>query len=134
VNRRDHEQTTPPEPLTGLQGEGGTGRRQGRSNHRPAGQRRRDWSLLKLDARDSPKHLLIAKLVDEQRRAHDGRPCPGVSGERDSYDRRGSRSLCRTRGTQAAGSCASIPGEHPATVSEGYEMGIANHLPVGKSP
>src|SRR5882724_6696403 len=37
VNRRDHEQTTPPEPLTGLQGEGGTGRRQGRPNHRTAG-------------------------------------------------------------------------------------------------
>src|ERR1700740_527888 len=30
VNRRNHEQTTPPEPLTGLQGEGGSGRRQGR--------------------------------------------------------------------------------------------------------
>jgi hypothetical protein len=30
VNRRDHEQTTPPEPLSGLQGEGGSGRRQGR--------------------------------------------------------------------------------------------------------
>jgi hypothetical protein len=37
VNRRDHEQTTPPEPLTGLQGEGGAGRRQGRPNHRTAG-------------------------------------------------------------------------------------------------
>src|SRR6266581_8997046 len=37
VNRRDHEQTTPPEPLTGLQGEGGSGRRQGRPNHRTAG-------------------------------------------------------------------------------------------------
>src|SRR5882672_2922655 len=37
VNRRNHEQTTPPEPLTGLQGEGGPGRRQGRSHNRPAG-------------------------------------------------------------------------------------------------
>src|SRR5258707_6434777 len=37
VNRRDHEQTTAPEPLTGLQGEGGSGRRQGRPNHRPTG-------------------------------------------------------------------------------------------------
>src|ERR1700731_801115 len=37
VNRRNHEQTTPPEPLTGLQGEGGSGRRQGRPHHRPAG-------------------------------------------------------------------------------------------------
>ena len=27
VNRRNHEQTTPPEPLTGLQGEGGSGRK-----------------------------------------------------------------------------------------------------------
>ena len=27
VHRRNHEQTTPPEPLTGLQGEGGSGRR-----------------------------------------------------------------------------------------------------------
>src|ERR1700731_3844925 len=37
VNRRYHEQTTPAEPLSGLQGEGGSGRRQGRPNHRPAG-------------------------------------------------------------------------------------------------
>src|ERR1700730_11519716 len=37
VNRRNHEQTTPPEPLTGLQGEGGAGRRQGRPHNRPAG-------------------------------------------------------------------------------------------------
>src|SRR5271155_6201748 len=37
VNRRNHEQTTPPEPLTGLQGEGGSSRRQGRPHHRPAG-------------------------------------------------------------------------------------------------
>jgi Protein of unknown function (DUF4038) len=37
VNRRNHEQTTPPEPLTGLQGEGGSSRRQGRSHNRPAG-------------------------------------------------------------------------------------------------
>src|SRR6266436_3043782 len=37
VNRRNHEQTTPAEPLSGLQGEGGSGRRQGRSNHRPTG-------------------------------------------------------------------------------------------------
>src|SRR6516165_9098912 len=37
VNRRDHEQTTPPEPLAGLQGEGGPGRHQGRPNDRPAG-------------------------------------------------------------------------------------------------
>src|SRR6266851_3099180 len=37
VNRRNHEQTTPPEPLTGLQGEGGSGRRQGRSDDSPAG-------------------------------------------------------------------------------------------------
>src|SRR6266851_3428085 len=37
VNRRNHEQTTPPEPLTGLQGEGGPGRRQGRPHNRPAG-------------------------------------------------------------------------------------------------
>src|ERR1700757_4363927 len=37
VNRRDHEQTTPAEPLTGLQGEGGSGRHQGRSDDSPAG-------------------------------------------------------------------------------------------------
>src|SRR6516165_9813931 len=37
VNRSDHEQTTPPEPLAGLQGEGGPGRHQGRPNDRPAG-------------------------------------------------------------------------------------------------
>src|SRR4051812_36105885 len=37
VNRRNHEQTTPPEPLTGLQGEGGSGRRQGRPHNRPVG-------------------------------------------------------------------------------------------------
>ena len=37
VNRRNHDQTTSPEPLTGLQGEGGSGRRQGRPNHSPAG-------------------------------------------------------------------------------------------------
>ena|SRR5450631_612991 len=37
VHRRNHEQTTPPEPLTGLQGEGGSGRRQGRPHNRPAG-------------------------------------------------------------------------------------------------
>jgi hypothetical protein len=37
VNRRNHEQTTSPEPLTGLQGEGGAGRHQGRPNHRPTG-------------------------------------------------------------------------------------------------
>src|SRR5690349_9703865 len=37
VNRRNHEQTTPPEPLTGLQGEGGSGRHQGRAYHRPTG-------------------------------------------------------------------------------------------------
>src|SRR6266853_7042830 len=37
VNRRDHEETTPPEPLSGLQGEGGSGRRQGRPNDSPAG-------------------------------------------------------------------------------------------------
>src|ERR1700751_2528996 len=37
VNGRNHEQTPPPEPLTGLQGEGGSGRRQGRPHHRPAG-------------------------------------------------------------------------------------------------
>ena len=30
--QRNHEQTTPAEPLTGLQGEGGFGRRQGRPN------------------------------------------------------------------------------------------------------
>ena len=30
MNRRDHEQTSTPEPLAGLQGEGGSGRRQGR--------------------------------------------------------------------------------------------------------
>jgi transposase len=35
VNRSNHEQTTPPEPLTGLQAEGGSGRRQGRPYHRP---------------------------------------------------------------------------------------------------
>src|SRR5450631_1358452 len=35
VNRRNHEQTTPPEPLTGLQGEGGSGSRQGRPHNRP---------------------------------------------------------------------------------------------------
>jgi len=37
VNRRNHEQTTPPEPLTGLQGKGGSGRRQGRPDNRPVG-------------------------------------------------------------------------------------------------
>src|ERR1700758_1177103 len=37
VNRRSHEQTTPPEPLTGLQGEGGSGRHQGRPYYRPTG-------------------------------------------------------------------------------------------------
>src|SRR5258706_8506035 len=37
VNRRNHEQTPPPEPLTRLQGEGGSGRRQGRPHNRPAG-------------------------------------------------------------------------------------------------
>src|ERR1700737_5300105 len=37
ANRRDHEQTTPPEPHTGLQGEGGACRRQGRSNAGAAG-------------------------------------------------------------------------------------------------
>src|SRR6266851_3823192 len=37
VNRRDHEETTPPEPLSGLQGEGGAGRRQGRPDNRPVG-------------------------------------------------------------------------------------------------
>jgi len=36
VNRRNHEQTTPPEPLTGLQGEGGAGGREGRPHNRPA--------------------------------------------------------------------------------------------------
>ena len=35
--RRDHEQTTPPEPLTGLQGEGGAGRHLGRSDDSPTG-------------------------------------------------------------------------------------------------
>src|SRR5882762_4875192 len=37
VNRRNHEETTPPEPLSGLQDEGGAGRRQGRPHNRPAG-------------------------------------------------------------------------------------------------
>ncbi|WP_410051590.1 glycosyltransferase family 25 protein [Bradyrhizobium sp. SZCCHNR2020] len=37
ANRRDHEETTPPEPLTGLQGEGGPGCHQGRSDDRPTG-------------------------------------------------------------------------------------------------
>src|ERR1700737_3051888 len=37
VNRRNHEQTTPPAPLSGLQGDGGSGRRQGRPHNRPAG-------------------------------------------------------------------------------------------------
>src|SRR5882757_11268542 len=36
ANRRDHEQTTAPEPLTGLQGEGGARRHQGRPNDSPA--------------------------------------------------------------------------------------------------
>ena len=35
--RRDHEQTTAPEPHTGLQGEGGACRRQGRPNDSSAG-------------------------------------------------------------------------------------------------
>ncbi|MGH9806586.1 MAG: DNA cytosine methyltransferase [Terriglobia bacterium] len=35
--RRDHEQTTAPEPPTGLQGEGGACRRQGRSDDSPTG-------------------------------------------------------------------------------------------------
>src|SRR5213080_1332012 len=37
VNRRNHEQTTPPQPLTGLQGKGGSRRRQGRPHNRPVG-------------------------------------------------------------------------------------------------
>src|SRR6476646_4984910 len=37
VNRRNHEQTTPAEPLSGLQGKGGSGRRQGRPNRRSTG-------------------------------------------------------------------------------------------------
>src|SRR6202022_3890459 len=37
ANRRDHEQTTAPEPHTGLQGEGGACRRQGRPDHSSAG-------------------------------------------------------------------------------------------------
>src|SRR5258706_5181856 len=37
VNRRNHEQTTPAEPLSGLQGEGGSGRRQGRPNDSSTG-------------------------------------------------------------------------------------------------
>src|SRR4249919_3197416 len=37
VNRRNHEQTAPAEPLSGLQGEGGSGRRQGRPNRRSTG-------------------------------------------------------------------------------------------------
>src|ERR1700751_6382803 len=35
--RRDDEQTTAPEPYTGLQGESGAGRHQGRSNAGPTG-------------------------------------------------------------------------------------------------
>src|SRR5260221_518706 len=35
--RRDDEQTTAPEPYTGLQGESGAGRHQGRSNAWPTG-------------------------------------------------------------------------------------------------
>src|ERR1700682_1994013 len=35
--RRDDEQTTAPEPYTGLQGESGAGRHQGRSNACPTG-------------------------------------------------------------------------------------------------
>jgi hypothetical protein len=37
ANRRDHEQTTAPEPLTGLQGEGGACRRQGRPDDSSTG-------------------------------------------------------------------------------------------------
>src|SRR5712664_344941 len=37
ANRRDHEQTTAPEPLTGLQGEGGAGSHQGRPDDCPTG-------------------------------------------------------------------------------------------------
>src|SRR5258705_9672647 len=37
VNRRNHEQTTPAEPLSGLQGEGGSGPRQGRPNDSSTG-------------------------------------------------------------------------------------------------
>src|SRR5260370_551457 len=37
ANRRDYEQTTAPEPHTGIQGQGGTRRRQGRSNAGSAG-------------------------------------------------------------------------------------------------
>src|ERR1700737_2378043 len=37
ANRRDHEQTTAPEPHTGLQGQGGACRRQGRPNGGSAG-------------------------------------------------------------------------------------------------
>src|ERR1700686_4025220 len=37
VNRRDHDETTAPEPHTGLQGEGGACRRQGRSDAGSAG-------------------------------------------------------------------------------------------------
>src|SRR5882757_1723712 len=47
VNRRDHEETTPPEPLSGLQGEGGAGRRQGRPNDSPAGRAFRRFILIR---------------------------------------------------------------------------------------
>jgi hypothetical protein len=36
LNRRDDEQTTAPEPHTGLQGEGGAGRHQGREDASPS--------------------------------------------------------------------------------------------------
>lgn len=37
ANQSENEQMTPPASLSGLQGEGGSGRRQGEPNHRPAG-------------------------------------------------------------------------------------------------
>ena len=37
AHRRDHDETTAPEPHTGLQGQGGTGRHQGRSHDHPTG-------------------------------------------------------------------------------------------------
>ena len=45
ANRRDHEETTAPEPLTGLQGEGGSGRHQGRSDDSPAGRAFRRFQI-----------------------------------------------------------------------------------------
>jgi hypothetical protein len=57
VNRRNHEQTTPPEPLTGLQGEGGSGRRQGRSDDRSLKAALRRFSDREVGRRPHPRSM-----------------------------------------------------------------------------